>query len=173
VCLVMLAALGTGDLIERILEVKPDLIERRTAVVLAASAWAVTSLALAMSDGYRFRWREDSHLRAMTELGRKSGVCGVAVDDWPMTGGYSHLHRNVPIYDFGKLSENTGPTAFNAIIASGSRAPRADWGFSAVRCFAGETVYTFVDPGACLFLREGDCRAVPQDELSRVLRRGL
>lgn len=168
-CLVVLAGLGTADVIERAVDSKAA----NVVTFFVMSGWVVTSLVLATSDGYRFRWQAASHLRAMAAVSRRPGVCGLALDQWQLAGGYSRLHHNVPIYMLDTIREAALPAAFNVMIAPEAMAPPRSWGFSPVRCFPGDVVYNFVDAGACIYVRQGGCLADPEDELNQVLRRQL
>ena len=69
------------------------------------SAWRAPQLtpdgsnSLARDDGSLWSISSDS-LMGMTEMGYDEGVCGIGLLDvsWAGTGGYSYLHRNVPVY---------------------------------------------------------------------------
>jgi GPI mannosyltransferase 3 len=103
----------------------------------------------------RFLWEKDSGgLIALDRLSRDPSVCGVGLDKlhWAHTGGYVHLHRNVPIL-------LVDPTAnldrqmlnFNALVTKG---PLTDlqMGFTSTGCWNG----------VCLYQRAGPCLAPPR-----------
>lgn len=101
---------------------------------------------------------------AFDRLSRDSSLCGVALDQvlWEKSGGYTHLHRNVPILrvtDSASLAVKA--QAFNAIVApvaiSGLPA-----GYKRDECWNGICVYQ--RPGACLAPQ-------PEDRLNESLQK--
>jgi GPI mannosyltransferase 3 len=67
----------------------------------AISGWRALRFATPGSNGRDSMWRLNSDsLMGMAAIGADEGVCGVGLVDvsWGGTGGYSYLHRNVPVY---------------------------------------------------------------------------
>lgn len=165
---VLFAALGFADALQWVIARLPD---RRTAVLATALVfWLLTSLFLAFGERYRYRWF--SHYPALTmtaEAGRTPGLCGVAFNMHSLSGGgYSYLHRPVPIYEFQPWQSSMigrSQAAFNAIVTSPSGAKDVPASYRRVRCIEPP----LPDPdnwqpdagAACLFVRPGACSAVP------------
>jgi hypothetical protein len=160
-CIIVLAGLGTAEIVDQIAWTRSSAARRRTAMTLAAAAWAVTSVVLAASYQFLPNWVADGRLRAMTELSRHSDLCGVGLDFWEWTGGYSRLHKNVPLYDLKQYAADTSPSMLNAIIAPRSKAPPPSWGYTTAQCFDGKGGFRFVTPETCIFVRPGSCTPDP------------
>jgi 4-amino-4-deoxy-L-arabinose transferase-like glycosyltransferase len=101
---------------------------------------------------------------AFDQLSRDPMLCGVALDRvyWMVVGGYTHLHRDVPIIPVqdGADFMNKAP-AFNALVApiAISGVPSS---FERGDCWSG----------ICVYRRAGACIAPkPQDTLNAVLQR--
>jgi hypothetical protein len=63
-------------------------------------AWCVLSLASTTGEGFRGQWtRSADLLRASAWVRTREDLCGLGIYGigWWETGGYSHLHRRVPI----------------------------------------------------------------------------
>jgi hypothetical protein len=88
-------------------------------------------------------------------------------DDWPSTGGYAHLHRDVPIYALADDQDTARQStdAFNVIILS--RESLGDFPqFTLQECSgAGD------DEDVCIMKREGACTPAPDLEVNAMLRR--
>ena len=99
-CLVVVAALGSADLIERMRRlVNPR--ASRALVVIAVVLWVGTSGVLAFAPGFEDEWFEARGvIKASFDLAGWPDLCGLLFydDGWATTGGYAHLHRRVPIY---------------------------------------------------------------------------
>jgi hypothetical protein len=111
-------------------------------------------------------YKASGALVAMDHAGRDAEICGVgiALDEisWWKPGGYSHLHRDIPIVPVMNRADLLSKSpAINALIASASssEAPEA---FVKSDCWHG----------VCLYRRAGACSA-PQaeDTLNEFLRR--
>jgi hypothetical protein len=123
---VVLAAVGLGELVEGAAARRRA--PRAVIVAAALAAW----LAAAAWGGARFRtgpfglargdlsmWRHARvGLLAMERAGADPALCGVGVSmHWAWTGGYTWLHRDVPIVLVGSPEEVVGRAAtFNAAI---------------------------------------------------------
>jgi hypothetical protein len=103
-----------------------------------------------------FKWRfEPGGLYAADLLSADSSLCGLGVFQmkWWSTGGYTHLHRNVPIIPMQNTSEllKNSP-AFDAFVAP----------IEAKNLLANFTLAECKD-GICLYRRAGAC-ALPQKD---------
>jgi GPI mannosyltransferase 3 len=169
-CLAVVAALGSADLIERLRKLAPA--ASRALVAGGAALWVGTSAALSFAPGYRDGWFEVRDvIDASFALARDPNLCGLLFynDDWPTTGGYTYLHRNVPIYALtdDQDSARDATAAFNAIILyRGSLEDFAD-DFTLVQCAGAEND----DDAVCIMKREGDCTPRPDLEINEMLRR--
>jgi hypothetical protein len=100
-------------------------------------------------------------LTAFKELSHDPAVCGVGVNDllWGATGGYTYLHRNIPILLLpNSASVSEAAPAMNAIVNAGQLA-KAPAGFELQSCLAG----------VCLYKRPGECSAPGEFEINRTL----
>lgn len=161
--LVILAGLGTAELLALL---RPD---RRAgditarAVMLACIAWAGTSGVLAVQDSYRFHWTHRApHIEAWIETRHWEPACGIALSGvhWSHTAGYTYLHRALPLYlldDF--FGTAAGPEAFNVVLSKRGEAPPAEWGFNPWKCFDNS------EDAICLHRREGACRIPDSSEV--------
>jgi GPI mannosyltransferase 3 len=146
-----LAALGVAevvsDLSRRLQPVPSSWVTIATGLLICA----VASFLLAPRFPY---WaRNSGAIAAFDRLSRDSGLCGLGIYavPWFSTGGYTHLHRNVPIVtvsDAAGVSANA--TAFNAVIAP-TNVSDLPSGFRRMECWNG----------VCLHQRFGVC-AAPQ-----------
>jgi hypothetical protein len=149
--------LGTSELAERLTRLFPD---RRTAIAaVAVLAWPLTSAALAVGNHFQtFLHKDGAIVDAFDRIGRQDDVCGVAVVGmpWWRTAGYTHLHRDVPIYLFPPDEVPMWSQSFNYVV--GNRDSVKDTNlFSIARCapnlsFSGSG-------GVCIFRRSGNCVA--------------
>jgi len=117
--------------------------------LIAASFVMVCSLVLAS----RFpRWdKARGGLRAFSRLSVDSRACGVALFNihWWDTGGYTYLHRAIPIFLFSRTSDaDSVAPAFNRIVAPLSTAVSLP-GYSDSSC----------RDGICVYQRGGSCQA--------------
>lgn len=115
---------------------------------LAFGVWTGPTLAALRALGH-------DNLSAAAYVAKAPGVCGIGLygrdgEDWGWSGGYTYLHRSVPMYwpkDAGEFA-STAP-GFNTLIAI--KAPPAGAGFVTQQCF-GEV---------CVATRPGRCESVP------------
>ena len=127
---------------------------------LAALAWIAASAALAFAPAFSANWLRE---RAIVELSfRVAGqdrLCGLMLYDdlWVHSGGYAHLHRNVPIYAMSHDRDlaRRSTAAFNAILLRRSSAPDFAPEFALGNCVADDEPEEL-----CLAERVGACRAV-------------
>ena len=156
------AAIGTAEIISRFSE-SSRFVTARGALLLGCTLWTSTSLALAFSDAMRPLWLRG---RAGLELVARAGTdgsCGVAIlESWAWTGGYSSLHRGIPIH----VPRRSGSTrlnvsSFDALIANSAWKPPAQLGFKRVSCAAQ---LTYTSESLCLWRRRGTCEPNPETE---------
>jgi GPI mannosyltransferase 3 len=151
--LAQLAAEGEGWLRSRDI---PGIAPRLSAVVivgywacLAAAVWTGTTM-------MALRHRAHDNLSAAAFVARMPAICGVGLygeqgRDWTRYGGYTLLHRPVPLFwpeDEREL--NAQSAGFDVLLFTA--APPPELGFETTRCF-GKT---------CVARRPGQCAAMPQ-----------
>ena len=159
---VVLASIGVADLLEeirgraRILATPRGIAAAGVGVMLICSALVAAWCA----DWCKTRWGA----AAFDRIGRQTDLCGVGIHGviWWESGGYTHLHRNVPILMVeNETALKAEADSFNALIA-----PRDASGvpseFAPSQCWSG----------VCLFERPGNCTAPREgEELNAYLRR--
>jgi hypothetical protein len=135
-----------------------------TAVVVAGLAFCgMVSLFLASLAGSHGYFSEDSGgLIAMDALSKDANVCGVALYQvgWFATGGYAHLHHDVPIVlipDRFTLAEQV--ENFNFVLTDEALDDRPS-GFKLQQC----------RQGVCIYRRPGSCTPPQHNEINTVLR---
>ncbi len=147
--LVTLSAMGAVDFLSEMgrnvrLLAKPRwIVAVSTAFLLVSSAM----LAAQCAKWYRTAWG----VGAFDRLSREETLCGVGIYRriWWESGGYAHLHRNVPLVQVenaAQLARDAG--AFNALIAP-ENTPGLPTGFARSQCWQG----------VCLYGRAGGCAA--------------
>ena len=169
-CLAVVAALGSADLIERLRKLMPA--ASHALVAGGAALWVGTSVALAFAPGYRDNWFNSSELiEASFKLSHDPDLCGILFynDDWATTGGYAHLHRNVPIYALAddQDSARDATEAFNAIVLSRSSLDDFADNFTLVECNGAEDD----EDAVCIMKRDGDCKPMPDLAVNQMLQR--
>ncbi len=169
-CLMVVAALGSADLIERLRKLAPA--ASHALIAGGAALWLGTSAALAFAPGYRDNWFNSSDLiEASFSLAHDPDLCGLLFynDDWATTGGYAHLHRNVPIYALADDQDTARDSteAFNAIILSRASLDDFAGDFTLVDCWGADDD----DDAVCIMKRKGDCTSMADLEVNEMLRR--
>lgn len=104
--------------------------------------------------------RRRGGLLGMRELGREPGVCGVGLAGigWGDTGGYTYLHRRIPIFPFPNQEVLWKYVShFNAILMQPGK-PEKIGPFERQRCWDDACIYA--RDGACVELRDWDINAV-------------
>jgi phosphatidylinositol glycan class B len=159
VLLMLLAAIGIAELTARGTEWLMACGLRRPAAAvlgalvltagwsaLALNAWSAGALSL-------LRYRDHDELTAIAYARDLPDVCGVGLygdEAWVRYGGYSHLHRPVPLFwpkDEAALTEMAA--GFDTLVTD--HPPPASLGFATLRCF-GEI---------CVARRSGTCEPRP------------
>jgi GPI mannosyltransferase 3 len=154
---VALAGVGIADVLSgvgaRFSMLRPPMVRS----IVGLMACVVISVALARV--FPLWSRYSGNLIAFQELSRDAKVCGLALVgqqvDPVITGGYTYLHRNVPMFWFlsagGSAMTRLTPS-FNTIMASN---PLHASAFASKRCWNG----------TCLYQREGSCTPSPADAI--------
>jgi phosphatidylinositol glycan class B len=168
-CLAIVAAMGSADLILRLRAVMVHAKETgRALVALAAGLWVATSAALAAAPGFSDEWFEARDLiEASFKLAHMPDLCGVLFydDAWASTGGYAHLHRNVPLYALEKDQETAqqSTAAFNAIVLARESLDDFQQNYALQGCSGEE------EDSVCVMTREGSCTPEPDLEVNAML----
>jgi phosphatidylinositol glycan class B len=127
------------------------------------SGIAITAAVSALLAPYFVYWQNDSGaLIAFNHLRKSKDLCGVAVYDVNIfdTGGYTHLHRNVPILLTNDRSLEKDMPSINAIVAPRKQLDTPE-GFANAGCWNG----------VCLYQRPGTCiPSSKEDEINTLLR---
>ena len=170
--LIVLAAIGSVDLLTRHRGEAPS----PKALILIAMMWASASLVTGVNGLNRPIWaRQSTELRAFKAVHADAKACGLAVvsTDGSAQGGYSYLHRPLPLYMLdieasAKLLARTAP-AFNRVLLAQAREDRLPAEYT--RQFCGPT---WPDGRqVCLYARPGGCipRAAQEFDINRLDRR--
>jgi GPI mannosyltransferase 3 len=154
-CLIIAAALGSADLVETIrTRFGPE--RGRQALQAAVVLWIATSCSLALTSIFIHNWSAGTQLaRSFFWLHDQPQACGVQLLDhrWDETGGYTHLHRNIPMYDGVTDPRTTGRwTAYNYIVLDREHTAQLPGQYQVQRCFGtgnGSDVCVAGRPGAC------------------------
>jgi len=153
--MVILAALGSVDVLRR-------WSDRRSRYLLIGG-WVLAAATMLMMPGEMEDWDESVPAnRAAVALRHDGATCGVALWRvwWASSGGYTYLHRPVPIYLPDRQPDPRGAlvahqATFNTILASSRlTAPLPD-AYRPVQCFGPQGLYG--DDGVCIWRRVGGC----------------
>jgi GPI mannosyltransferase 3 len=159
--IITLAAIGFVEFAEDFNSWGKAFLSSRSIMVAGLVFCIVTSALFA----WRRRWTQFSPggLIAMERLSQDSSVCGLGLYkvSWFLSGGYSHLHRNVPIVLLrGDAELEDQAPGFNALLTDGTFTDQK-MGFKSAGC----------SNGICLYRRAGSCIASSQyNEVNKVLR---
>jgi len=121
----------------------------------ACVAWVATSFALATTPLMRAEWSRGRAGLELMSRARSEAHCGVGLlVGWSWTGGYSSLHKDVPIHLLSWDRRTWRVQAFDAwILPRGSDQPAA-LGYRLVQCDVQGAAG--VDE-LCLWVRRGGC----------------
>ncbi len=159
---ITMASMGIVDLLGEIKAGMRFLDNPRWVVAIGVAVLFVSSALLAAhcADWCKTRWGDG----AFDRLSREPAVCGVGIYRamWWESGGYAHLHRDVPIIPLESAAQLAKDApSINALIAPGA-SPTLPAGFQQPQCWQG----------VCLYERPGTCVAPAVDEeLNAYLRR--
>lgn len=183
---IVLAGIGTVDLLDGLAQ---RMGRRRPTVwiVIAMIVWVGASVLLGARWDRRPLWTARSaSLATFTELKHDPALCGIAIIGVPISefGGYSALHRQVPIYMLDRRyprqreAATTFAPAYSSIIVTSMRAGDVPAGFNSAGCrsTAGEYVGNYTNPqdaasisAICLYRRPGSCDAKVQQRAAPLL----
>jgi hypothetical protein len=145
--LVILAAVGSVEWLRRLEKRLPERSARLAPAALIL-LWLGVSAAFAAGPRMRERWTDFAPgFEAAMSLAHEPKLCGVALLGMPFWegGGYTHLHRPVPLYLVERADLARTAPAYDAIIAPASAAVPAAYR----RRSCHGAICTFVRPGAC------------------------
>lgn len=185
---IFLSAVGTGDMVrwaQQRVQGRHALLPVYGAILL----WAAMSLALSFGERMRIYWTSfNQGISAVSMVGRQPQACGVALYGLPFsgTGGYTYLHRPIPIYQFdthllslspGRVAAelNRSSPAFNFLIASADVAANVPPGYRKVNCWSQPKGISEQLPAAnralCAYERAGGCTGniAARYEINRLL----
>ena len=159
---ITLAAIGVVDLLAEIKRGMRLLDNPKWVVAIGVTCFLLSSALLAAqcADWCKTSWG----VGAFDRLNREASLCGVGIYDriWWESGGYTHLHRDVPIVPAETATELIQDVPFfNALIAP-LNSPGVPAQFKQLQCWKG----------VCLLERPGTCSAPASDkELNAYLKR--
>jgi len=160
--LLILAAIGQIDFLQFVERKMQWRFSPQNTFLIAASVVLLCSLALAS----RFpRWQKArGGLRAFSLLSTDQDACGLAMlnVNWWDTGGYTYLHRPIPIFFLPSSDDGTAISqSFNRLVAPQSNAVPLP-GYQVSSC----------QDGICVYRREGPCQAGGSEfEINEYLKR--
>ena len=151
----ILAGIGTADVIgwaKR--RAKPD--SWTILPAIAAGGWIAMSASVAVAGPMRYWWTErQAELEAFALVRDTPDLCGVALYgiDWTFSGGYTYLHRPIPLFSYTRLEPDRlarERAQFDAIVTPRTMASPA--GFVRKDCFGDDA-----GSGICVLTRPGKC----------------
>jgi hypothetical protein len=155
-CLVILAGIGTGEMVDWARRALVGSHVRDLALPAALLMWVAISFQLGNGPAQSYRWNDrTAGLLAFHWLHAQDDLCGLSLRgiDWWETGGYAHLHRRIPIYDPSE-DLDAHPEAYDYVADRPARSGTPQPGYEEAACFAD-----LVDE-VCLYRRPGGCRSV-------------
>jgi GPI mannosyltransferase 3 len=160
VLLIVLAGIGAAQLVEWETRAFTGRGVRAGIAVAASAAavlayWGLTAFQVWTSDAFaELRHRGHDNLQAEAFAARLPAICGLGLYgstpgfDWTVYGGYTYLHRSVPMYS-PKNAADLAATAPSFDTLLYTAAPPPELGFATLACF-GKT---------CVARRPGSCSA--------------
>ena len=164
--IIILVGLGMAEVFDYIQkDIKPSATRNwiLTTGVCTVFMWAIISAVLASGHNFRQYWfNEADKLRAFHYLYNKHDLCGVGLLDINFAiGGYTHLHRDVPLIIPGK-NIAASFSAYNYALANPVTLPDY-WPYAKVKCWNEDKV--------CVYHRDGPCESAPDLEINELYRR--
>ena len=157
VVLVLLAAVGSVDLIDRL-----GPAQRRIAVPLLGALWFGMSLTVALSHPFSDNWGSGrAAMNTLIEAGQRPGICGLAIfrpTRIPLVSD-AFLNRDIPVLLFdGQIAGRAAAAnrkRYNIIIAPRLTAAQLPGGYALDHCMA--TNLPAVKQLYCTYGRPGKC----------------
>jgi GPI mannosyltransferase 3 len=158
ICFIVAAALGSADVLQKAIAALPERKRLLTALVLLL--WFSASVALAISPPFFRNWKRSRVLiQAYYFLSTRKDMCGLITYEtgWWDSGGYAHLHRNVPIYDNLTADFEPDDVIPLANYVAGLKSSLDDFEekYKKVRCFEVKR------DSICILRRRGPCKLRP------------
>jgi len=158
--IVTLAAMGFVEIVSFVSKKRSPGPSLRTVTATGLIGCVLISAGFARA----MQWDKSSGgLIALDKLSQDPSVCGVGflVLPWTLSGGYTHLHRNVPLILVNRSAPLVGQMLnFNALVSLGAR-DNLPMGFQLDGCWNG----------VCLYRRPGPClTSPPVYEVNKMLR---
>lgn len=173
--MITLAAIGAAEVFYKLQAriLAPQ--ARYAAVAMSVVFFLLASSAMAAAFPWWKQHRGD--LMAFRALSHEPGVCGVALylNPWWSSGGYTYLHRNVPVYLLDRDTElTTEASSFNAVVSS-QALPKMHGQFETAQCWNSKSDkpkgFDLVAETVCIYRRPGTCeRGSPDLEVNRKLK---
>lgn len=173
VLVVLLAGLGAGWLVTKVEAQRGSRVATLAAVGLLA-VWLAVSLNGAgrfhetrtrLADTFgpaQSHWvMRSGGLRAMEDLGDTPEICGIGFvgTGWGITGGYTYLNRDIPLFDLHDAAEMKKLAPFANALITGSDRPATIGPYTRVECWED----------ACEFVRPGGCAVLPGYDYNHVV----
>lgn len=173
---IVLAGLGCAELVTRLALRRFSNRKAIASVLICLVIWTSLSTILATRYGSfesnsismlwsipnRIRWKDFSgNLLAFKTLSTEQTLCGVGVlgITWFWTGGYTYLHRNVPIFQIEKKNDfDKFSPSFNYLVST-VPVPSSNQNYTVQKCW-GET---------CLYKRPNSCTQIKGYSINKVL----
>lgn len=171
--IVTLAAIGTARAVEFTRKAWPA-IQGRYLVAGAVVVWAGISTILGFGGYFRPNlFNQSAEIAAFAGLRETGSGCAVGLVNvkWWETGGYTYLHRDIPIY----LVEDPAQlpamhAAFDTVLAPSDEHLQS-FGYRRQDCYARQGASDHPAPEVCLFVRDGGCDSRPELTINSVLLR--
>jgi hypothetical protein len=162
--ILLAAAVGTTEVALGVSRAWPRF-GKRACLAAAILGWTLTSVVLSVGERFRPVWtRHADKLAAFDDIRNRERLCGLGLVRvaWYNTGGYVHLHRDVPIYVVGGYDKlDTVVSSFDTALGRRESA-LSGHGFRRARCYSADL---------CLYERPGPCIDSPARAINEYLRK--
>jgi hypothetical protein len=162
-CLIVVAAMASADLSESLRARRSWAPAASLITFVIACTWVGVSAVLAFAPPFRGEWFTSRDvIEAEFLLAKQPSLCGILLYDyhWWETGGYAHLHRNVPIYELPEQSRSNASIvsgAFNAVLLKRSSVADFPRDYTLLKCMGTRRA-----EDVCVMMRNGNCTRIPQ-----------
>ncbi len=155
-CFLIAAALGSADVLKAAIANFPR--QKVLLTALTLFLWSTASVALAFSPPFFRNWQRSRQLiQAYYFLHGQKDLCGLLTYEtgWWDSGGYAHLHRNVPIYDSltAEFETETAAPLANYVLTKQSTFDEFEDEYKKLRCFPMKR------DALCVLKRRGPCKS--------------